>query len=302
MSPAATPPPPGRAIPGPECPACLARLVSQALSGVGLAPDDASPLGEALRETARAGLAAGRPPALTATEFLAQARQMSGVDDPFRAQKQADLARAARAAARLANLPNLWPVRARAAILGNALDHFAAAGAEALWQEGQTLHLGVDDLAAAEAYLRPGARVVILADNAGEQAFDRLLAGHLLARGCRVSYVVKSRPVQNDLTLADLLAAGEDHGLGEIRESGTGQVGLDPAGAPPELGERLAGADLVIAKGMGHYETLAPGVNPHALALAPTLFLFLAKCRPVARSLGVAPGAGVALMVKEFAA
>lgn len=289
-------------IPGPECAPCLDGLARAVLAGCGLLPGAAKtgPLAARLDEVVADGLARGHSPALIASRFLALARQESGVDDPFAAKKCQDMAAARRAAAGLGPLPASLAAVARAAILGNALDHFTGPGQDGPWRGGLgRLSLGVDDLAQAEALLRPGALVAILADNCGEQAFDRPLVGHLLGRGCQVVYVVKSAPAQNDLTLDDLRRAGEDYGLGRIVGTGSAQVGLDPRDVSAEIGALLARADLVIAKGMGHYETLRPaaGLWPHGGPPRPLLLLFLAKCAPVARSLDLAPGQGVALLI-----
>ncbi len=76
-------------------------------------------------------------------------------------------------------------------------------------------------------------------------------------------------------------------------------MGLDPQAAPEELKALLARADLVVAKGMGHFETLglARGLLAMGRAPWPLLLLFLAKCEAVARRAGVAPGQGVALFL-----
>lgn len=285
-------------IPGPECPACLERLRVDALDGCGLNGPARKSLGDRIAAVIAEGLGAGTAPALVATRFLALASLETGVADPFAALKAQGFAEGRRAFAALDPVPDDFAARCRAAVVGNAADHPCVAQAGALWRPGARLTLAIDDLAAAEARLGPGARVVILADNCGEQCFDRLLCGHLMDRGCRVTYVVKSGPVQNDLTMGDLVAAGEDHGLGELAETGTAQVGLDPGGVAAHLAELLHAADLVIAKGMGHYETL------RGLAQAspwPLLLLFVAKCGPVARSLGVEPGQGVARFVPRAA-
>ena len=58
-----------------------------------------------------------------------------------------------------------------------------------------------------------------------------------------------------------------------------------------EAKDTLKTADLVIAKGMAHYEYLSDKLN---LLGKPVLFLLRAKCRPVASSLGVRVGDYVA--------
>ena len=286
-------------IPGKECPACLERLAEQALNGLGLEHAQEAELRKGVGRITRRGLAQDQAPAFIASEFFAYVRERTNGADPFAAKKTADFAAAREAASRLGQAPDTFAARARMAVLGNALDHFFLADTSRLWEQGSGLELGRDDLSLAEALLTPGARVVILADNCGEQAFDRMLAQHLLGRGCEVHYVVKAGPVQNDLSLADLNAAGENFGLGQVHGTAPAAVGLDSDAVPQELRELLAGADLVVAKGMGHFETLALGRDMLAAGRAPwpLLMLFLAKCDGVARRAGVEKGQGVALFL-----
>ena len=288
----------GDTIPGPECRGCLERLRDQALAACRPGPALAQGLVARTAEMIETGLARRKPPAEIATRFLNLMTTETGRADPFQEKKAADFAAAAQAAAALGRVPDTLAARARAAILGNSLDHFSGPETARRWRNGADFPLGVDHLDRVEPLLRPGARVVILADNAGEQSFDRLLVAHLRGRGCQVTYVVKSGPVQNDLTLADLAAQGQCAGLGRIVASGTAQVGLAPRHIPGPLAGVLAQADLVVAKGMGHYETLRgaglrAGGRPYPL---PLLFLLLAKCGPVARGLNLETGAGVALL------
>lgn len=286
-------------IPGPLCPACLAHLVQATVAGCGLGPAPAAELRAEMMALVQRGLAAGQVPAHIASQFFALVQGRWPGIDPFAAKKKEDFAAARRAAQGLGQLPDTFGDRARAAVLGNAIDHFFLADRDALWQWGRSPDLSLDHLARAEARLRPGGRVVILADNCGEQCFDRLLAEHLARRGCAVDYVVKAGPVQNDLTAADLEAAHEAHGLGRVLGLAPPAVGLDPEGMPAELALILAEADLVIAKGMGHFETLAPAAGvcggPNQLGW-PLLMLFLAKCDTIAASLGLEQGRGVALL------
>lgn len=284
-------------IPGEQCARCLQGLIEATIKGSGLEPAAEQDLRQEIAAFTLAALERGLAPAQVASGFFALARERSGVADPFAAKKATDFAAAQEAVGKLGAQPDTFAARARVAILGNAIDHFFLADTSRLWEEGGGLELGRDDLARAEAHLHPGASVVILADNCGEQSFDRLLVEHLEGRGCAVSYVVKSGPAQNDLTLPDLAAQNQAHGLGEVLAWSPAVVGLAPEAMPPRLEDLLSEADLVIAKGMGHYETLAVagGMLQQEAAPWPLLLLFLAKCATIAESVGAAKGQGVAL-------
>lgn len=124
-----------------------------------------------------------------------------------------------------------------------------------------------------------------LADNAGEQFFDYPLVAHLRGLGWQVWYVVKGGPIQNDLTREDLYASGLGAQLAPLADIGARTVGLELDQASPAFRELYDQARLIVAKGMGHFETLSH------LPDRRLYFLLQAKCSPVARALGVTLGA-----------
>jgi uncharacterized protein with ATP-grasp and redox domains len=127
----------------------------------------------------------------------------------------------------------------------------------------------------------PPGLILYLADNAGEQFFDRPLVSSLRRRGWRVVYAVKAGPIQNDLTLADLEASGLRDALEPVVDTGARTVGLELHGVSPGFRELYGAARLIVAKGMGHFETMSRLSDPRVW------FLLQAKCNPVARALGV---------------
>ena len=104
-------------------------------------------------------------------------------------------------------------------------------------------------------------------------------------------YVVKAAPVQNDITVDDIYSAGLDTEFENIITTGTATPGIDFALASTEFKREFESADLIFAKGMGYYESLselpAQGRFFHCL---------VAKCQPVADSLGVPLKSYVAML------
>ena len=153
--------------------------------------------------------------------------------------------------------------------------------------------LAVDHLAQAYKLLKDSKKVLFLTDNAGEIVFDTLILQHLKEMGLKVTVAVKDRPVLNDATLKEACEAGVDGLVDELITTGSDSVGLLWEEASAKVKRIFKGADLVIAKGMGNYETLSElecmGVR--------VLFLMKAKCNPIARSIGVKRGANVALLI-----
>jgi hypothetical protein len=131
----------------------------------------------------------------------------------------------------------------------------------------------------------PRGLLLYLADNAGEQFFDLPLVTCLRRLGWRVLYVVKGGPIQNDLTREDLYASGLGEALEPVLDTGSRLVGLDLNEAGPGFLAQWAAAQIILAKGMGHFETMSRLGDPRVF------FLLQAKCAPVARALAVARGA-----------
>lgn len=143
-----------------------------------------------------------------------------------------------------------------------------------------------------EAFKQSGKRKTILyfADNAGECYFDLPLI-NMLEVFADATYVVKESPVQNDLTLKDLKDSGIMESFKRVMTTGTDSPGLDLSIASKEMRQAVNKADLLLAKGMGNYETL-PGLS----LPAPIFYILKAKCPPVAISLKIPVNSYVALM------
>jgi uncharacterized protein with ATP-grasp and redox domains len=103
----------------------------------------------------------------------------------------------------------------------------------------------------------------------------------------QVLYVVKGGPIQNDLTRADLYASGLGEALEPVVDTGARTVGLVLAETQADFQRLFREARLILAKGMGHFETLSRLRDPRLF------FLLQAKCRPVAQALQVPLGSFV---------
>lgn len=278
-----------------ECRDCLYRLVDLSVS---LAASDPA-LQQAAREAAQRLIAGELTPkaipALIATRFHLEIQRITGNPDPFRAYKEAETLFLARQFQVVAPaFPSTLDSLLKLAVLGNAVDFFRAPE-EVRREFSRNLHFTVCHLPALEARLAAGPGLMLyLADNAGEQYFDAPLVHHLRGRGWQVVYVVKGGPVQNDLTLADLAASGLLQDLTPIMETGAQTVGLVLEEASPAFQAAYSQAQIILAKGMGHFETLGH------LAEERLFFLFQAKCRPVALALGVPKGSFVLVHSPEI--
>ena len=265
-----------------ECYACLKRLAALTVE---LATPDPKVQRQALLAARRLldqEFAPGAIPAAIANRFLPLIHQITGNPDPFAARKEAGTAWAARMHRHLApaygdDLESLLHLAA----VGNALDFFRGE-AELTREMLARVKFGLAEVPGFGRELEgPPGLLLYLADNAGEQFFDLPLVSALRRFGWRVLYVVKGGPIQNDLTRKDLEASSLGDALEPVVDTGAGTVGLELAEASPGFREFYEAAGLILAKGMGHFETMSHLNDPRVW------FLLQAKCTPMARSLGV---------------
>ncbi len=135
--------------------------------------------------------------------------------------------------------------------------------------------------------LEASRRIILMTDNAGEDVFDILFCNQLKRRGKDVAIVAKPSPVQNDATIQDLEAISKHLKLDiSILSSQQRSVGYFPFHESSHLTELLRDSDFVIAKGMGHFETLS-GISRIEFHGA---IVFKAKCEPVARNARIRKG------------
>jgi uncharacterized protein with ATP-grasp and redox domains len=278
-----------------ECRDCLIRLVDLT---VGLATPDPD-LKEAARTRALAIIdeefSPGAIPALIANRYHREIQNITGNPDPFLPHKLAETVFLERHyQAEAPDFPDSLESLLALAVLGNAVDFFRSK--EEVAQEfSRQINFTITHLAAfQEALDQDPGTILYLADNAGEQHFDLPLVRHLRGLGWQVFYVVKGGPIQNDLTRADLEASGLDLPLEPVLETGARTVGLVLAETSPMFQAAYHRARLIIAKGMGHFETLSGLPDPRLF------FLLQAKCRPVAQALGVSRGSFVFARAREI--
>ncbi len=272
----------------PECYDCLLRLIEQTVQA---ATAEVSLQAEARRQ-ARTVLAAEfgpeAIPAIIANHFHPIIQAVTGNPDPFLARKRRETALARQVASALPRLPNpdLPSLLSRAAA-GNSLDFFrpAAEIARDMANPAKFYHSDYDQLA--KCLRNTSGLLLYLADNAGEQFFDLPLVTGLRTQGWQVYYIVKGAPIQNDLTREDLAESGLLPALEPVVDTGAATVGLELSLTNRTFQDLWQAADVILAKGMGHFETLSRLAEPRLF------FLLQAKCAPVALALDVPLGAFV---------
>jgi len=276
-----------------ECHDCLSNMADQACV---LATDD-----PALRKEARQKadkilnqkLKPGVVSIQVATPMHDVIKRTANNPDPYRSTKDIEIDEARQLFELVKNSYTEGFVSyLRLAALGNAIDFFRPI--EEVKREIRVLKLkfAIDDSALLESRVKKAKFILYLADNAGEIFFDMPLL-NLMRKFARTVYVVKEKPVQNDITITDIKKACMETAAGEVMTTGTATPGVDFALASDEFKQAFEQADFIFAKGMGYYETL-----DELPAEGRIFFCLKAKCGPVARSLNVPPGSYVAKLHK----
>jgi uncharacterized protein with ATP-grasp and redox domains len=278
-----------------ECRDCLIRLVELTVNLATQDPELRNTSKDAALAIIAEEFAPEAIPALIANRFHQEIKRLTGNPDPFRPHKEAETAFLERHFRTVsATFPESLESLLKLAVLGNAVDFFRTPD-EVSREFSPDLTFTVSHVGLFEDRLNANPGLLLyLADNAGEQHFDAPLVQHLRRRGWQVLYVVKGAPIQNDLTRADLEASGLLPHLEPVLETGTETVGLVLSEASPAFRQLYDQAHLIIAKGMGHFETLARFPDPRVF------FLLQAKCRPVAQALRVPLGSFVFVHAEDI--
>lgn len=169
------------------------------------------------------------------------------------------------------------------AVAGNVIDLAAAVEfdlEEELEKIFQTA-FAHNDFAILTQALKSANSVLVLGDNVGEHIFDALFIKVLqeLYPHAEFSYMVRGKPIINDVTMKEAREAGFDK-FCNLVDSGVDTPGFTYSRATKEAQQLFDSADLVISKGMGNYECLSPSHRKNIC------FLLKVKCDVVARSLG----------------
>ncbi len=121
--------------------------------------------------------------------------------------------------------------------------------------------------------------IIYLADNAGEVVFDRLLIEELVEElGKQVIYVVRGKPIINDVLIEDAIFCGINK-VAKIISSGSDAPGTIMKYCSSEFIELYQNAEMIISKGQGNYESLSEEDKS-------IFFLFKAKCPVIAENVG----------------
>ncbi|GAB4309978.1 MAG: DUF89 domain-containing protein [Promethearchaeota archaeon] len=280
-----------------ECVPCVLNQVLRAVEWAGV---DAPPavvkgvLDEVMQFLSREDLL--RLPAPVVGQFVyAAVNEGLGTRDAFAGVKRRQNEEATRLLPSVERFVDSSPDRLRAALVASIAGNSVDSGVpKRLDVEGAVKALGretlaVDHLDELRSNLGDARSLLLVADNAGEIVFDKLLVEVLVeefgphrGRLREVAVAVRSGPIINDATMEDARSVSLTSTCRVVESSQSPGVILEQCG--PEFRKLYQEADVVLAKGQGNYEALS---EPDERGGRPTYFLLKAKCKVMERVLGV---------------
>jgi len=228
---------------------------------------------------------ADRSPTLISNRLLRHVRQETGVDDPFAGLKEMEFRRATESATRLEGFfPETLQGALQSSAFGNGGDFFV----EHSYDVGSFALSG--DVANIEARVYNSTKILVLGDNVGDFVFDFPLVKFLKTLDKKVFYAVKARPVQNDISMPDVERFASREMEGVLISTGTDEVGIRREDMSGVVRECWEDSSLIIAKGMGNYETISEFHGER-----PVVYVMKVKCGSVAASLNRKVGEFIAI-------
>ncbi len=172
------------------------------------------------------------------------------------------------------------PDALKLAVIGNVIDF----GAQNQFDLNEMIQshfhqaFGIDDYATFEKELREAKELVVIGDNVGEHIFDKVLIETIKKYyDIKIYYFVRGKPIINDVTIKEAQILKN---CAEIIDTGVATPGYDLGEINATSKAIFDRADIVLAKGMGNFESL------YKVAKRPVYFLFVVKCSVVAQAIG----------------
>ncbi len=172
------------------------------------------------------------------------------------------------------------PDALKMAVIGNVIDFGSQEQLDLDEMIQYHLHksFAIDDTLEFMEELQHAKEMVLIGDNVGEHIFDKLLIETIQkVHDITVHYFVRGTPIINDVTIKEGQLLKD---CAHLVDTGVKTPGFDLEEANSLSKEIFDRADIVLAKGMGNFESL------YNVAKRPIYYLFVVKCTVVAEETG----------------
>ncbi len=168
----------------------------------------------------------------------------------------------------------------KTAVAGNVID-FATIKEFSLDEEINSIFktdFAINDYELFKNQLENSSQLIILADNAGENVFDKVLIKTIkqLYPKLDIVYATRGKAIINDITTKEALQIGIDKYC-KVISTGVDTPGLEKKQASKKFMKLFDSSPLVLSKGMGNFECLESYQDNKVF------FLFKVKCEVVAK-------------------
>lgn len=230
------------------------------------------------------------PPPVTAQKIHRMISKIVGNKDPYAHQKQHFNQFAVELLASVKKTLDLkqdiFSVKVKLAIAANIIDfgknnNLCENDVLSCFEKAREVPLDSVALAGLKESIHDADSILFLCDNAGEIVFDRFLVEEMPFK--KIICAVRGAPVINDATFDDAHATGLTE-IVRVISNGSDAPGTVLEDCSPEFRQTFDGADVIIAKGQGNFETLSGITNKRIY------FLFQVKCPVVGRDTGYPVG------------
>jgi len=272
---------------------CIPCFIRQTLEAVRFASSDKNVHELVLREVLKAvsSMDLEKSPPVMGQYIHRIIRKYSGSSDPYRSVKKRFNSYALELYPELKGIiessANRFETGVRLAIAGNIIDFGVNAEVnQKVVNKNIELSLSeplFGDMECFQEAVNSAKKILYLGDNTGEIVFDRLLIEQLPKKS--VTFAVRGRPILNDATMADAVDTGMRDFVTVI-DNGSDAPGTVIKECSDPFKRFFHGADIIIAKGQGNFETLSDTDKT-------IFFLLKAKCAVVAQHIGCSVGDSV---------
>ncbi len=227
------------------------------------------------------------PPPIISEDVYKTIQETLGIADPYKEikKKYNDIALdyCDFAYARIRNAEDKLLCALKLSLAGNIIDFGGEQDSFSIEETiNDTIHSGfhVNEIDKFKSDLKKANSLILLADNAGEAVFDKILLEMIkeMYPTLDIYVFVRGGNIINDITIEEAKYIGLDS-VANIIESPKAIPGFWPEFCDGECEDIWKSADLVISKGQGNFETLSE------ISDKRIYFLFIVKCRVVAEFL-----------------
>jgi hypothetical protein len=245
----------------------------------------------------------GLTPAQLAEHFYPLLSEITGIEDPYKDEKEHSNQIMLRIYNDLKELvlnsSNPILTALKASIAGNMIDfgipEFDIVELEyEIIQAIKNAEFGINDSKELTNAVEKSSKILFIHDNCGEVVMDKLLIEiiKILYPKIEIISVVRDGPIINDVTIVEARQIGLDE-FTKLLTTNARLPGLVPELMSEELKKEWKEADTIISKGQGNFEGIEDVSDERVF------FLLKAKCDVIARHLNVKKGSFVIKQAKK---